>query len=1095
MSKRINNYITVSTSPSIQISNTNTIGNLFTTGGNVGINTINPNFTLDVSGTARITTSLTTGTISATSLTTSNAVFTNTSTGTINASTISTGTLRSTDLFLSGTLTTVNITTQNLLVTSSSSTLGSLLVSNGNLNISSGALNVSGNISSSSTISGNAFTGGSLSISGTTSTSNLVATTSTLASLFSSSITTSSLFSTSITTSSLLVSGGNINISGANFNLSTPSGLIISSGNLQIQGRISSLGYQYNSSSINGNAVTTSMNVINKRIKSSRAAAVSAVSTWTTRNLTTTGFWPAICWSSELSLFVAGNNSNTSSCQTSPDGITWTARTLGTTIQAWDVIWSSELSLFVMTNSASSTNPFQTSPDGITWTTRTTGSAYPVTGICWSPELGIFVACAGASGALVSSNGTSWTAYAISGSTPSNQRVCWSAELNLFVMTNGGSGFFYSSNGISWTPVSFTSLGGMQAICWSAELNLFVAGGSIASTSTFATSPDAINWTVRTSPVTSIIHNNIIWSPELSLFVTASNGYTFSSHDGINWTTRSSSLNGSVFSCCWSPELSIFVLSQAGNSNVIYTSNIGLSTNQNTILRSQMTLTSSGNFGINTVSPEYNLDVVGSGRFINSTSTNTFASLIVGGPNANSRAPALQTTGSTVLIYNAAPAVGVITNIDLSTFHPSISAGIPTTRISLLDLGLANNSFNLLTRTPNSVGTSMASRIFIDGSGLVGINTTSPTYTLDVNGGIRLQSNFNGGGGSNYTVNYNSGSSAYGITSIGNDTGSNLSMFLNSSTRTVDGGVRTATLRNDGGLLRLQSSAGTGISVNTTGNVGIGTDIPGETLSVSGPIRTIGGTGILNFYNAAQTTRFGYLYHDGTNMELNNQQAGSIFFSANNSEKMRVSSSGNVGIGITAPSNTLHVNGSINVSSTTIPTNAGYNSDTNFISLGTLGYAISDTGIFIGDNVVSARWRLRNGNNRLNLAQNNGSGAYTDRGYFENSTGVYTSLSDFNLKKDIKTIDNCLDNVMKLNPVSYLMKSQETSEKRSIGFIAQEVLKIIPEVVGEPKDENDIYGLYYTSIIPILTKAIQELVQKIDSQQIEINNLIEITKN
>jgi hypothetical protein len=375
--------------------------------------------------------------------------------------------------------------------------------------------------------------------------------------------------------------------------------------------RINSLGYMINANTV-GNSVTTNVNVINKRIRASRATANSAVSTWTTRNLTANGFWPAICWSSELGLFVLGNNGISNSCQTSPDGINWTARTLGTNIQAWDVCWSPELSLFVMTNMQGTTNPFQTSPNGITWTTRTTGVAYAPTGICWSPELGIFVACSGVAGALVSSNGTSWTAHAISGSAVGNQRVCWSSELGIFVMTNNANGFFYSSNGTSWTSVSFTSLGTMQAICWSAELGIFVAGGYVASTGTFATSPDAINWTVRTSPITSIGHSNIIWSPELSLFLTSSSNYTFSSPDGVTWTTRSSGFNTS-YSLCWSPDLSVFAITSNNGVNSIYISATGIPTGSNTIIapKSQLSINASGNVGIGIPSPLYKLSVAG----------------------------------------------------------------------------------------------------------------------------------------------------------------------------------------------------------------------------------------------------------------------------------------------------------------------------------------------------------------------------------------------------------------------------------------------------------------------------------------------------
>jgi hypothetical protein len=78
--------------------NSNTLGNIFTTGGNVGIGTRNPTFNLDVAGTTRITTSVTTGALFSTNQTTTNAMFTNLSTGTLNAGNLTTGNINFTGI-------------------------------------------------------------------------------------------------------------------------------------------------------------------------------------------------------------------------------------------------------------------------------------------------------------------------------------------------------------------------------------------------------------------------------------------------------------------------------------------------------------------------------------------------------------------------------------------------------------------------------------------------------------------------------------------------------------------------------------------------------------------------------------------------------------------------------------------------------------------------------------------------------------------------------------------------------------------------------------------------------------------------------------
>ncbi|WP_179320306.1 tail fiber domain-containing protein [Winogradskyella helgolandensis] len=125
----------------------------------------------------------------------------------------------------------------------------------------------------------------------------------------------------------------------------------------------------------------------------------------------------------------------------------------------------------------------------------------------------------------------------------------------------------------------------------------------------------------------------------------------------------------------------------------------------------------------------------------------------------------------------------------------------------------------------------------------------------------------------------------------------------------------------------------------------------------------------------------------------------------------------------------------------------------------------------------TSSWRLEtrpNGN--LSLYRN---GDY--RGYFSESTGVYSSISDRRLKRDITAIENgTLHKVMQLNPVSYLMKDQ-TDTKRNLGLISQEVQKIFPSITSYV-EESDLITLSYTELIPILIKALQEQQNIIDGQ-------------
>jgi len=89
--------------------------------------------------------------------------------------------------------------------------------------------------------------------------------------------------------------------------------------------------------------------------------------------------------------------------------------------------------------------------------------------------------------------------------------------------------------------------------------------------------------------------------------------------------------------------------------------------------------------------------------------------------------------------------------------------------------------------------------------------------------------------------------------------------------------------------------------------------------------------------------------------------------------------------------------------------------------------------------------------------------------------GSLTQNSDITLKENIKPLESQLDIVSKLNPVSYNKIGQEENE---VGFIAQEVEKLLPELVSE--DEKGIKSLAYGNMNAILVKAIQELKAEIE---------------
>jgi len=92
--------------------------------------------------------------------------------------------------------------------------------------------------------------------------------------------------------------------------------------------------------------------------------------------------------------------------------------------------------------------------------------------------------------------------------------------------------------------------------------------------------------------------------------------------------------------------------------------------------------------------------------------------------------------------------------------------------------------------------------------------------------------------------------------------------------------------------------------------------------------------------------------------------------------------------------------------------------------------------------------------------------------------------SDARLKTSRVPIENGLAKVMALNPIYFnWINTSEYGPEREIGFIAQEVLEIVPEVV---RFENDFYGIKYEQLTAVLTKAIQELTARLQIAEQEI---------
>lgn len=300
--------------------------------------------------------------------------------------------------------------------------------------------------------------------------------------------------------------------------------------------------------------------------------------------------------------------------------------------------------------------------------------------------------------------------------------------------------------------------------------------------------------------------------------------------------------------------------------------------------------------------------------------------------------------------------------------------------------------------------------------------------------------------------------------------------------------------------------------IDSSGNVGIGTSSPSKLLTLANTTSQQ-----LSFVNS---NYLGYKWDVGRdnvvtgNFTISNAEGGA------STTRMVIDSSGNVGIGISSPYGKLSVmdsNGGLffdgtgttynrfkSHSTTTgtgkdllIATNSGgdsgiYISSTGYVGIGTT----TDNGVdklqvngsirVNGNFNTDGRQLNAYGNQSTYEFVNRGNQAKTFQWYIGASgsaplatlstSGVWTNASDIRNKENIKDIHYGLSTVMALSPKEYDLKSDGT---HCIGFVAQEVREIVPELVFGDEEKGHL-TLDYASITSILVKAVQELSKEIE---------------
>jgi hypothetical protein len=590
--------------------------------------------------------------------------------------------------------------------------------------------------------------------------------------------------------------------------------------------------------------------------------------------------------------------------------------------------------------------------------------------------------------------------------------------------------------------------------------------------------------------------------------------------------------------------------SQESGSHIWYTAPSGTAGNAISFTQA-MTLNASGNLSIGNTNDTYKLDVSGTGRFtngstgfaINATSNWTSSAsnnpIITFGRAGSAVAGAIgyddnlgslyigTTTNHNFLVKTNNAVALTIASTGAATFSSSVTAlryisqgssaynndflstdiGTPGSYVGLR-FGYDGSSYNkgalyFLSKSGNGVGdfvfalnnsesssnvSTSDERMRITASGNVAIGTTSPSAKLFINtGGVGSTSN-----------------------GIGIDNGAQQHFWYLS-----DNTTSTYQINSGSGVFRWVNSNGELMRITSAGNVGIGTTSPqvelhvkgnngwGE-LRVEGQSFSGGNGGAVEFYS--EGTALADIYSDTTK--------NLIFRTNGSTERMRITSGGNVGIGTTSPVAKLDVTSSSGVIASFVGASGNYAqiySDANAAVFG------ASTTTSLGNNYLyinpSSNFQafITNGAERMRITSggdlcvgttstSNGclinfykaSGSITtilggttsaqNHIVFANPNGnvgsiqvsgsatSYNTSSDYRLKQDFKDF-NGLDLLTKIKTYDYEWKADNS---RSYGVIAHELQSVINYAVTGVKDGKEMQGVDYSKIVPVLIKAIQE---------------------
>jgi len=533
----------------------------------------------------------------------------------------------------------------------------------------------------------------------------------------------------------------------------------------------------------------------------------------------------------------------------------------------------------------------------------------------------------------------------------------------------------------------------------------------------------------------------------------------------------------------------------------------------------KLVIDSSGNVGINDTNPNTaNLSIKGQSTGVSAN----YPMLKLLGQNTSSDGLHITTTGSGNDYYAIKVATGGNSsafnvtnagNVGIGTDSPAnavsglhIAANQSTDQLYLertggatgrYYLGTASNSFYIVDDAQS------ATRMVIDSSGNVGIGTTSPSSRLQVKDS--QDSSFDSGIGI--------------IRSASSQTG-----YIN-----MVGGAFNFNAPS-GVPIRFRDGGTTNVTIDGSGNVGIGIDSPITAGGLYKGMQIKAGNGASLVLS--NTLHNNYIYTGGTTGEFSIEASEEFRVRTNGSERMRIDSSGNsnfygnITISKSTPfitlSNTAEDECGIVMldsadagQSAKITYDAGssnslkfYNNASNErmritsggnVLIGTTTESVyqnttaNDGGISMMESAQGFRLDVaRDGNcytaNRPSTTGNvfdfRQAGVQVGTISITSSSTAYNTTSDYRLKENVVEMTGALDRVSQLKPSRFNFIAD--ADKTVDGFLAHEVQEIVPEAISGKKDAVDkegnpeYQGIDQSKLVPLLVGAIQELQKRIE---------------